>query len=129
MSAQEKKCPRCGLLIGLNAVRCPGCGRSYLPPPINPNTEACAKLSVVFGGIAFVLFRWGVSGLPEIARALYHVVYWFSGVAGLVLGIISLLRLRANPRLSGRRAARIGIALSVAPVAFGVYLFTTLWRH
>lgn len=71
--------------------------------------DTCATLSVVFGVLGLLFFcLWG----------------WVFGIVGLTLGIVSLVRLRRNPRLDGMPVAVAGIALSSIPVLFGIWL---LW--
>lgn len=69
-------------------------------------TDACAILSVVFGGVAL---------------GFMCLFGWVFGIASIALGVVSLTRLRGNPQLTGAPMAITGIALSVIPVALGLW--------
>lgn len=76
------------------------------PAEVVKTTDACAILSVVFGGLGIGLMCFG----------------WFFAIPGLILGIISMVRIRSNPRLSGMPMAITGTALSAVPIAWGIWL-------
>lgn len=74
-------------------------------PPAEARTDVCGILSVVFGGV-------GVLFCPLV----------FS-IAGLVLGIVSLYRVK-ELGLKGKPLAIIGTSLSGAGLAWGLIWFT-----
>lgn len=79
--------------------------------PVAPKTDVCAILSVVFGAVSLLFFCVGG---------------WYFAVAGLVLGLVSLARLRNNPRLTGLPMAIIGVILSSVPLAWALIVIMAL---
>jgi hypothetical protein len=86
----------------------------YVLQPVGTvaKTDTCAVLSTVFGGISWLLFCFhgGVFGL-----------------VALILGIVSLVRTRENPYLTGRSMAWTGIALSIVPIISEIVLLIQLF--
>lgn len=141
-TAQYKQCPQCKQLAPLQAPACSHCGRQFRtqfgspPPPPDQTrvfsgpppgaqvippaysqspyastvTDRCAVLSAVIGGLSLAfLYRFG----------------WLFSIVSIVLGVISLGRIRANPQLSGRGMAILGTALSVPALIWAAYSATS----
>lgn len=134
-----KQCPRCKGPAELQAPLCRQCGHQFRTqfgpapvrapfpaPAIQQNVivnapaaapaspqryDTCAILSVIFGGVSWLFCLFG-GGL-------------FASAA-VVLGILSLGRLKSDRSLGGFPMAVTGLALSVIPLLYSVY-FVAYW--
>ena len=80
-------------------------------PVSTTKTDPCAVLAMVFGVLGLVFF------------CLFG---WAFGLVGVVLGIVSLVRIRQHPELDGAPLAIAGIGLSVIPLAAGIWLLMAM---
>jgi hypothetical protein len=88
------------------------------PPPPQPvyiitpaQTDVCAVLSTVFSGMGLFVCCFG----------------WIFSMVGVILGIVSLVRISGNPMLKGTGLAWTGIALGIAaPVLTIVWMLVSV---
>lgn len=76
---------------------------AYVP---EQRTDPCAVMSIIFGTLSLLLFCF---------------FGWLFGLAGLILGIVSLQRLKQHDQLTGAPMAITGIVLSSLAVAFSLW--------
>jgi hypothetical protein len=84
------------------------------------------KESADTDGIGTSENRAAVAGL--IASNIGFVVLFVGGVAGIVFGIIALLRAR-DPRVGGRGMAVCAIVVGVASIFTSIYFSYSLYAH
>lgn len=117
--APLKPCPFCAEPIQVAAVRCHHCASSLVQDAAPPA-----------GGVQALIPTSNPPALLAYYAAVFSVIPIFGlllGPLAVVLGVVGLSKLRADPRLSGTAHAWIGIALGgVVSLAYAALVVAML---
>jgi prepilin-type processing-associated H-X9-DG protein len=101
-------CPNCGNQISDQAQYCPSCNTSLIAPPSMGDVAATGSTKT--SGLAIAALVLGILSLCCFGP--------LAAIPGLILGIVAVSRINANPLLGGKGLAIAGISTSAVGLVF-----------